>query len=166
MPGRLLMAPDQLQRVAKIVMRLGVAGPQRQRLPIVLDCFVYALEPGQNDAEMLLRIGRSLVELTGAAKQRFGLGELGVLQANEAQPINRVEMAGIGGEHAVVEIFCLAELSLRVQYGRTLKGLRGVETPPLHQRRCAQAPAPFFLRLPLFSNMARAWNCGFFTAGR
>ena len=93
---------------------------------------------------MVLGIGRPLVEFNGAAKQRFGVGKLALLQPDEPQSINRVEMARIGGEHAVVKLFRLTQLPLCVQCDGALKGSCRTDCPTLHERRYIHGAWPLF----------------------
>src|SRR5262249_44956685 len=119
--GRLVMASEQLQRVAEIVVSLGISRAQRERLSISLHGLFEALHTGKRDRKMVVGIGRSFGELYGAAKQRLRFGEPALLQPKNAKAINAIEMTHIDGDNGLVEYLRLAQTPLRVQRGRLLE---------------------------------------------
>ena len=105
MRQRLFGVSEALQRVAEIVVRLGIVGLERERFLVAADRFLMPLQSSQRDREMKLRIGRARIDFHRAPEQKFRVGKAGLLQADEAEAIERVEVPAVGFKNDAIALF-------------------------------------------------------------
>jgi hypothetical protein len=84
-----------------------------------------------------LRVGRARVDLGGAAEQKFRIGKATLLQANEAEAMERVEVPAVGFENDPIAMFRLLQTSVIVQQRRFAERLRDVAEIALRMSRSA-----------------------------
>src|SRR5437016_1075427 len=142
MSSRFLVTAEELQHVAEIVVSFGKIRLDGQRSCITWNRVVEPLQSGQSHAEVKVGIGRISVDLEGAAEQRCGIGKSRLLQPNQTQAINRIEMPIVRLQRDFIEPLGVPQAALRVQDGRLLKRLYGVDIGRMVEWRCSLGHCP------------------------
>ena len=146
MRQRLFGAPEALQRVAEIAVRFGKVGLERERFLVAADRLIVAFQSGQRHREMKLRIGRARIDFHRAPEQEFRVGKAGLLQANEAEAIERVEVPAVSFENDAIALLRLLQMSLIVQHCGIAECLRNAEQIAPRMRRCGSTNSAMLTR--------------------
>ncbi len=123
----LLIATQHLQGVRKVVVGLGKPRIEGERMLIALDRLGMPPQSGERDAQMMMRIGGAPVGLDGAAKHLGSIAEPALLHPDEAEPIERIEVAIVGEEDFLIALLGLGELALIVQDRRLVERTPWIE---------------------------------------
>jgi hypothetical protein len=83
---------------------------------------------------MVMGVGRSLLDFDSPAKQRLRIGKPTLLQPNEAQMINRFEVARVRSEHDIVKLLRVPQSPLRIECSSPLKSLERINSSALQQQ--------------------------------
>ena len=123
---RLVGAAERMQRIAAIVQRLGIIRLERQRLLVAGERLLVAFQHRQHHAVTAMRRRGPRVGGKRGADQLERGGRLAALMHQHAVEVQRVEMAGLGGDDFAVERFGLGQLAATMMRARAPQQLGGV----------------------------------------
>ena len=115
-----------MQRIAAIVQRLGIIRLERQRLLVAGERLLVAFQHRQHHAVMAMRRRGPRVGGKRGADQLERGGRLAALMHQHAIKVQRVEMAGLGGDDFAIERFGLGQLAATMMRAGAAQQLGGV----------------------------------------
>jgi hypothetical protein len=121
----LINSADLLQRVGKIIVCLRKVRFDGERLLISFYRLVMASQPGKRDAKMLVGVGGPPIEFDGLPKQLRGIAKPPLLQPDQAEAIQRIEVAIVDGKDDLVALLRFPEATLTVEDNRFLEREQG-----------------------------------------
>ena len=119
--------------IPQVVVDLGLVWAELQRPPKALDGLVVLGEPGQGDAQAVVRLGRGRIDRERPADPLDGLGQGAALIVNQAGEVEGAEMRGLAGQNATIDGLGFVQPALPVKGEPLLElggGIGGAHRPP------------------------------------